>query len=258
MLTDREFRRQLGEIAVSPPAVRPESIALPLRDGDEMRAEFAARQYWDQYRAEMADSEFLMLTRESVRRAAVSDLALHVAADHGQYLRAIIRHDLAEDAGALRHVLRLREVEADGHPEATKRLAALDADGTIKRAQRAQHTLALVARAFDTADMMALSAVDLADEGVVPQPPVFRVQHQMMSHPGVRRQLGVHGAIRSTLPRADGHGHNPSADLPEAADGNPVDASGQPGNTPLRPRPGRRDKQLKRRNKKRQPRRRSV
>jgi hypothetical protein len=227
-----------------------------LRDGDELRAEHAARQWWASFRAQMADSEFLMLTRQSVRRAAVSDLALHVA-DHGQYLRQVIRHDLAEDADTLRHVLWLREVEKEfGYPEFSKKLAALAADGTIARTKPTQTMLALVAQAFDSADMIALSQMIGVGAGVIPQTvqpplPVFRVMHTTLAAPGARAH--THGVQRARFPNASGDPAGRFADVAEdGPESNPPGTDpGSAGQQPP-PRPGRRDGQLKRRHKKRQ------
>lgn len=205
-------------------------------DPEELRAFHQARQWWDGAREAIRCNnapDLIALSRDE--HASQLSFALH---DHGHALRDVIRYDLAADASTLGYVTKLRELAAgdpeDGQTGAAQAALDLMPASELHKAAVAGEILATVAAAYDQADdMLALTS---SDEDIEPQMPTFRVAHRMMSDAGVRQRLGVHGAIRGKLPKADGSSRSAPAIPEDDAEGNPpaLDAKGASNQPPTR------------------------
>ncbi len=175
-------------------------------EASELRAQARAQAAVREMRAMAADSDLL----------ALMYLTASQGGPHGDIATAL-KADLRSDAALLEHVEHIRALakQDDYKEDCSKWLSVHDAE--VSRADAARPLLVTLSMIQDD-ELIGLTRA--AEPEATPKAPVRASVHPpLLSTPGVRERVGVHGAARAAMPRADGRGSNGSADAGTDADG---------------------------------------
>ncbi len=180
-------------------------------DASELHRAVAARDHWASLQPHLGEPG--------------ADASVAAAfAEHQHHLHRAIRESMGQDVADMKHVRKLqhwvRRYDGPDHHDAQNALDSLGPDAELRAditEQRCRVIGAGVALATSTDDSM----LELSAGGTALHPTTgMRVMHRTLATPGVRSQLGLHGAVRGRLPRADGHGRG----YPDRASEAPEDA----------------------------------